>query len=127
MPSPASRTVPEICDDAPKVICFNEEKIQQLRDGVPDAEHLNREADRLKALAHAGRLAVLHVLADAECCVCDLAHTLQAPVSTTSQHLRRLHRAGLVSSRQEGKLVFYALTDDCRDMLDTFLHGRQEG
>ena len=114
----------ELCDDLPKVICFNEGKVAHLRDALPAKSVLEQEAERLKALAHPGRLAVLHVLDDDECCVCDLAHTLRQPVSTASQHLRRLHRAGLVTSRKEGKLVFYAVTDETRGLLNTFLGQR---
>lgn len=115
----------DLCEDVPKVICFNRQKVQHLRDALPAAATLGREADRLKALAHPGRLAVLHVLEAEECCVCDLAHTLESPVSTTSQHLRRLHRAGLVSSRPEGKLVFYSLAPEARALLETVLRERQ--
>lgn len=111
------RRAPPICEDLPAVICFNQQKVQNLRDTLPSAEQLADEAERLKALAHPGRLAILHVLEDDECCVCDLAHTLRTPVSTTSQNLRRLRRAGLVTSRQDGKLVFYALTDETRELL----------
>ena len=117
---------PDVCDDLPRVICFNRSKVEHLRAALPAPETLADEAERLKALAHPGRLAVLHVLEDDECCVCDLAHTLRQPVSTASQHLRRLHRAGLVTSRQDGKLVFYALTDATRELLETFAAARAD-
>ena len=123
MPAKPPETV---CDDLPKVICFNERKVEHLRSTLPSSATLEQEAERLKALAHPGRLAVLHVLEDDECCVCDLAHTLRQPVSTASQHLRRLHRAGLVTSRKDGKLVFYALRDETRELLGSFLHERAE-
>ena len=115
---------PDLCDDLPKVICFNERKVAHLRDALPCEDSLEQDAERFKALAHPGRLAVLHVLEDDECCVCDLAHTLRQPISTASQHLRRLHRAGLVTSRKEGKLVFYAVTDETRLLLGTVLGAR---
>jgi DNA-binding transcriptional ArsR family regulator len=66
-------------------------------------------ADRYKAMAHPCRLAILYALALEECCVCDLANILRKPVSTISQHLRMLKAAGLVKSRQDGKLVFYEI------------------
>lgn len=96
----------EIC----KVVCFNREKIAVLKKRLPSAEDLEREAERLKAVGHPGRLAVLFTLARSECCVCDLSHVLGQPVSTVSQHLRILKAAGFVRCRHEGKLVFYCVT-----------------
>jgi len=54
---------------------------------------------------------MLHLLATHEGCVCDIAHTLQMPVSTVSQHLRILKGSGLLTSRPDGKWVIYSLTD----------------
>ena len=98
--------------DVCKVVCFNERKIEGLRRHVPDQADLQKKADRWKAMGHPGRIAVLHILAIEECCVCDLANVLEHPVSTISQHLQTLKAAGLVRSRQEGKLVFYSLVDN---------------
>ena len=93
-----------------KVVCFNRGKIAALRQRLPPVENLERKAERLKAIGHPGRLAVLFTLARAECCVCDLSHVLGQPVSTVSQHLRILKSAGFVRCRHAGKLVFYSIT-----------------
>jgi len=106
-----------VCDDLPRVICFNSEKVNHLRASLPGAADLDRAAAFLKAAGHPGRLSVLWLLSEEECCVCDLAHTLELPISTASQHLRRLRTGGLVRSRKEGKLVFYAIEDDARKLL----------
>ncbi len=92
-------------------MCFARDKVQALRAGLPDPVATARLAEILKATAHPGRLAVLQLLTREECCVCDIAHTLEMPVSTVSQHLQRLRRAGLVHGRQEGKWVFYSLSE----------------
>jgi DNA-binding transcriptional ArsR family regulator len=115
-----------VCDDLPRVICFNTSKVARLRDGLPSEAELEETASVLKAAAHPGRLSVLWLLESQECCVCDLAHTLQQPVSTASQHLRRLHAAGLVRSRREGKLIFYALEDTARELLERSPRARQQ-
>lgn len=97
-----------------KVVCFNGEKITALRAALPRSAALASAAARHKVLGHPARLAVLAVLAVDECCVCDLANVLRLPLSTLSQHLRTLREAGLVRSRQEGKLVFYSLSEGAR-------------
>ncbi len=91
-----------------QALCFHEEKVEKLRESLPEEGCLTSRASALKAVGHPGRLAVLHLVALEECCVCDVAHTLQIPVSTASQHLRRLKAVGLLTSRSDGRFVFYA-------------------
>jgi len=106
--APVTRPEPLVC----RVVCFNEEKVRALEARLPAAGELEAAARRHKALGHPGRMAILHVLAMEECCVCDLANVLRQPVSTVSQNLRILRAAGLVRSRQEGKLVFCSLAPE---------------
>ena len=92
-------------------VCFNAEKIAWLRRQLPDQKILKARALRHKTMGHPVRQAILHILGNEECCVCDLANILGLPVSTVSQHLRMLATAELLVSRQQGKLVFYALAE----------------
>lgn len=100
------------CCDLPDVVCFNRRKVSRLRDRIPEARDLEERTRIHKALGHAGRLAVFSLIALDECCVCDVAHVLRMPLSTASQHLHSLKRAGLAASRREGKLVFYFVAND---------------
>ena len=92
------------------VVCFNKEKIADLKKQLPSETELVESARRHKALGHPTRQAILHILSIDECCVCDVAEVLGKPVSTVSQHLRTLISEGLLDYRQEGKLIFYTLT-----------------
>ena len=92
-----------------KIVCFNKGKIDALQECLPGSDELEQAAGCYKAMGHPARLAILHLLQDEECCVCDLANILDQPVSTVSQHLKTLKTVGLLRSRQEGKLVFYSL------------------
>ena len=92
-----------------KVVCWNEQKIRAMKTRLPDEATLKAAARRHKALGHPARQAIVHVLGISECCVCDLANILDKPVSTVSQHLGLMMTEGLLSSRQQGKLVFYSL------------------
>lgn len=63
------------------------------------------------ALADPKRLRILEILRSGECCVCDLAGSLDIRQSLLSFHLRTLRDAGLVDARKEGRWVHYALNE----------------
>lgn len=68
--------------------------------------------DFLKALAHEGRLMILCRLIDRECSVTELEDMLSARQAAVSQQLARLRLEGLVSTRREGKTIYYSLADE---------------
>jgi ArsR family transcriptional regulator len=68
-------------------------------------------AKTFHALADAKRLRILEVLRSGECCVCDLAGSLDIRQSLLSFHLRTLRDAGLVRDRKEGRWVHYSLEE----------------
>ncbi len=81
-------------------------------------ENLNFEAmyasaDRacglLKVLANPDRLLLLCRLADGERCVSELEDTLQIRQPTLSQQLSVLREEGLVTTRREGKHIYYSV------------------
>jgi len=47
-----------------------------------------------------------------EMCVCDLASVLNTSIAATSHHLRFLKKYGLTKSRQNGKVVYYSLSNE---------------
>lgn len=72
----------------------------------------------LKALAHESRLTILCILSDGEKSVGDLEALLAQRQSTVSQQLARLRLDGLVSTRRDGKQIYYSLAnDDVRTIL----------
>ena len=67
-------------------------------------------AERLKALGHPVRLAIVRALAEQSCCCCaDVCSRLPLAQSTVSQHLKVLKDAGLVSFRRDGVRSSYVL------------------
>jgi DNA-binding transcriptional ArsR family regulator len=76
-----------------------------------DVELIPQVASRFKALADAGRLALLVALQGGERCVGDLAEVTRRPQPNVSQHLASLQKAGLVEGRKEGTRVFYRIAD----------------
>jgi ArsR family transcriptional regulator len=70
-------------------------------------------ADRLKALGHPVRIAIVRALAERSCCCCsDVCSGLPLAQSTVSQHLKVLKDAGLVSFRRDGVRSTYVLNPD---------------
>lgn len=65
-----------------------------------------------RALGNGNRLELLERLAQAEASVEVLARFSGLSVANTSQHLQHLRRAGLVTSRRDGRQIVYRLTDD---------------
>lgn len=68
-----------------------------------------RAADFLKALAHESRLMILCILAEGEKSVGELEDILKLRQPTVSQQLARLRADGLVSTRRDGKVIYYTL------------------
>lgn len=82
-------------------------------------------ADLLKALAHPKRLEIVHLLRDQELPVTDIHTMLDLPQANISQHLMVLRDAGIVSTRRDGKHIYYQLTEntiiEASDLLRQFL------
>jgi len=62
-----------------------------------------------KALADRTRLRVINLIGDDEVCVCFFVEVLNTNQPKISRHLAYLRRAGLVSTRREGKWMHYRL------------------
>ena len=75
------------------------------------------------ALSDGKRLRILEILRAGECCVCDLAGSLDIRQSLLSFHLRTLRDAGLVSDRKEGRWVHYALNEQALREARDYVNG----
>ncbi len=85
---------------------FKEQDLDSMMESAKEA------TDFLKALAHEGRLIILCRLADRECSVAELEEMLSARQAAVSQQLARLRLEGLVTTRREGKTIYYSLSDE---------------
>jgi len=91
----------------------------ELRDGPevsPELDRLMRNAreasDFLKAVSHENRLLLLCLLAERERSVTELENILSLRQPTVSQQLARLRLDDLVTTRRDGKTVYYSLADE---------------
>lgn len=65
----------------------------------------------LKTLAHEGRLMILCHLGAGEKSVGELENLLEMRQAAVSQMLARLREEGIVTTRRDGKTIYYALKD----------------
>ena len=65
-----------------------------------------------KALADENRVRALGALREQSLCVCQIVELLELAPSTVSKHLAILRQAGLVTSRKDGRWIYFALQDD---------------
>jgi ArsR family transcriptional regulator len=65
-----------------------------------------------RAFGSENRLELLEQLAQGERSVEMLAKRTDLSIANASQHLRQMQRAGIVTSRRDGKFIYYRLSDD---------------
>lgn len=97
-------------------VCVN----KNIHDGVmdkvsgtmPDESALYDAAELLKVFGDPTRLRIISALCKSEMCVCDIAKLLGMTQSAISHQLRVLKQARLVTTRRDGKTIFYSLCDE---------------
>lgn len=108
-----------MADDRCELLCLDLPRAEELRRNRVSAGRANSMAGRARALADPTRLVLAAALRDAdELCVCDLAWISERAQNLVSHHLRTLRAGQLVTSRRDGKMVMYALTDEGRRLVD---------
>jgi ArsR family transcriptional regulator, lead/cadmium/zinc/bismuth-responsive transcriptional repressor len=107
-----------VAEDRCDVLCLDLEKAEALRSRRLSAAAAGRVAAQAKALADPTRLTLAASLAEgSELCVCDLAWVVERAENLVSHHLRLLRSEGLVTSRRDGKMVMYSLTERGHELL----------
>lgn len=79
-------------------------------------------ASFLKTLAHEGRLMILCHLGSGEKSVGELEEILNCRQAAVSQMLARLRDDGMVTTRRDGKTIYYSLADDNTAQLINLLY-----
>jgi DNA-binding transcriptional ArsR family regulator len=111
-----------MADDRCDLLCLDLPKAEALRaQALPEVVAAGAAA-RGRALADPTRVALAALLSKTdELCVCDLAWISGRAENLVSHHLRVLRAAGLATSRRDGKMVLYSLTDAGRNLLTAAL------
>jgi ArsR family transcriptional regulator, lead/cadmium/zinc/bismuth-responsive transcriptional repressor len=107
-----------VANDRCDILCLDLEKAEELRSRRLSGAVVERAAAEAKALSDPTRLMLAVALGDGgELCVCDLAWVAERAENLVSHHLRLLRAAGLVTSRRDGKMVMYSLSERGRQLL----------
>nr|WP_202970718.1 metalloregulator ArsR/SmtB family transcription factor [Saccharothrix sp. ALI-22-I] len=108
----------DTCD----LLCLDLPHAEEIRAGLPELSAVEQAAAAARALGDPTRLTIAAaLLTGGELCVCDASWVVGAAQNLTSHHLRQLKVAGLVSSRRDGRLVMYALTERGRVLVAAVL------
>jgi len=78
-------------------------------------KQLKQSAKVFKAFCDANRLSILNMLCDGEKCACRLLDTLHIGQSTLSHHMKILCDSGIVTSRKDGKWMYYSINKESAD------------
>lgn len=92
--------LPQLSKDTSK------EELEQLQAQARQASEL------MKALSHETRLLVLCILTEKEMSVSELEDIIGLPQAAVSQQLARLRLERLVTTRREGRQIYYSIADD---------------
>lgn len=95
------KTIPHMHDD----------NSVNVMEGMPETTDLQTVAGFMKQLGDPSRLRIFWILCHVEECVIDIATMTEMSSSAVSHHLRLLKSAGLITSRREGKEMYYRLAE----------------
>ncbi|WP_425565149.1 ArsR/SmtB family transcription factor [Saccharopolyspora taberi] len=99
-------------DDSCDLLCLDLPHAEEIRGGLPELAAVEPAAAAARALGDPTRLRIAAaLLSGGELCVCDVSWVVGHAQNLASHHLRQLRTAGLVTSRRDGKLVMYGLTE----------------
>ena len=87
------------------------QNIEKVLNKMPSAEGFKDISFLFQQLGDPTRLRILWLLCHCEECVCNLASAVDMSAPAVSHHLRILKKSGIISSRRDGKEVYYSLSD----------------
>ena len=98
----------DTCD----LLCLDLPHAEAVRAQLAGNDRVRLQATQAKALGDPTRLRIASALSRGEeLCVCDLAWITELSQNLVSHHVRILRTADLATSRRNGKLVMYRLTE----------------
>ena len=100
------------------------QKLEEMLVHLPAPENFQSLAEMFRQLSDGTRLRLYWLLCHCEECVTNLSAMMDMSSPAVSHHLRQLKAAGLITSRREGKEVYYKVVDRPAAQI---LHDAMEG
>jgi DNA-binding transcriptional ArsR family regulator len=88
-----------------------EENMEELLSHIPEDSVIQSVSAAMKQLGDPSRLRIFWLLCHAEECVINIAAAVGMTSPAVSHHLKLLKSAGLITSRREGKEMYYKAAD----------------
>jgi len=100
----------------------HKEDIATAKERMPDDQLVYDLSDLFKVLSDSTRLKILWSIENKELCVCCISEVVGMSVSAVSHQLKTLKQANLITSKREGKNIYYSLNDEhVKTILETTL------
>ena len=84
---------------------------RQILEAMPSVEECEKVAEVFKLISDGTRLRIVLLLCHCEECVNNIAAAVEMSEPAVSHHLRVLKKSDLITSRREGKEVYYKIAD----------------
>ena len=99
----------ETCSD---VDVIHADIVDKVKKDFPSNQLINTLSDFFKIFGDTTRVKIMCALDKSEMCVGDISVLLDMTVSAVSHQLKILREASLVTTKRQGKIVFYSLADE---------------
>ncbi|MDO4523034.1 MAG: metalloregulator ArsR/SmtB family transcription factor [Eubacteriales bacterium] len=87
------------------------QSIEYNLEQLPESEQFQTSASIFKLLGDASRIRIFWLLCHCEECVINISSIVEMSSPAVSHHLRMLKTTGLITSRREGKEMYYKAAD----------------
>ena len=88
-----------------------QENVKEIKEQLTDIEHFQIVSDVFRHLSDPTRIRIFWMLCHCEECVINISALMEMSSPAISHHLRPLKDSGLITSRREGKEVYYKAAD----------------
>ena len=83
------------------------QKIEKLTAALPSSDDFKAASELFRLLADTTRIKIFWLLCHCEECVINISALMDMTSPAVSHHLNKLKTAGLITSRRDGKEVYY--------------------